>query len=43
VGEACTYLGVKWSTPLKPASPALTWQLPDLVGVLLNAPALAIC
>jgi uncharacterized protein (DUF1800 family) len=42
VPAVCTYLGVKASTPVTAQSAAVTWQLPQLVALLLNSPALTI-
>jgi uncharacterized protein (DUF1800 family) len=38
----CTFLRVKPSTPVTADSAAVTWQLPTVVAVLLNSPALMI-
>ncbi|HEY6794124.1 MAG TPA: DUF1800 domain-containing protein [Kineosporiaceae bacterium] len=44
LSAVCGYLGVRWSDPVtaKSAVRNPAWDLPQLVGVLLNAPALAI-
>jgi hypothetical protein len=42
VRATCRFLGVTAATPLSAGSAAVTWQLPTVVAVLLNSPALMI-
>ncbi len=38
VDAICRFMGVQRSTPLRPDSPALRWQLPSVVALVLDSP-----